>query len=194
MLEGIESNIIPEVLTVYVGSFYRIVRASLCQLLEQHHFNINPDNHSPADVSLIDLSHLSPPYPPPPTTLPTLALIQGSYFEAKAALSSGYRGYLTQDSSPELLPKALKAIAKGELWAERKVMSELFDQRNTTTRLTERELEVQSLLERGFSNQKIAHQLNISVSTVKAHITSLLSKLNAKSRFELVTRRSKSDF
>jgi DNA-binding NarL/FixJ family response regulator len=117
-------------------------------------------------------------------------LIKGSHAEAKAVVTSGYRGYLTQDSDPALLPKALRAIAQGELWIERKVMSELFDYQRGP-RLTQRELEVQSLLEQGLSNQKIAQQLNISVSTVKAHITSLLGKLNAKSRLELVTRRTK---
>jgi DNA-binding CsgD family transcriptional regulator len=178
-----------EFLTVYVGSFYRILRASLCNLLEQHDFNIADSKQASAHVAVVDLSHLSPPYPPPPS-VPTLALIKGSHAEAKAVVTSGYRGYLTQDSDPALLPKALRAIAQGELWIERKVMSELFDYQRGP-RLTQRELEVQSLLEQGLSNQKIANQLNISVSTVKAHITSLLGKLNAKSRLELATRRTK---
>jgi hypothetical protein len=82
-----------EFLTVYVGSFYRILRASLCNMLEQHHFNIADTGQTSAQVALVDLSHLSPPYPPPPN-VPTLALIKGSYAEAKAAVTSGYRGYL----------------------------------------------------------------------------------------------------
>jgi DNA-binding NarL/FixJ family response regulator len=97
---------------------------------------------------------------------------------------------LTQNSDPELLPKALKAIAQGELWIERKMMTELFDYQSGS-RLTQRELEVQALIEQGFNNQKIAEELSISVSTVKAHITSLLSKVNAKSRLEPATRRTK---
>lgn len=189
LLEGMEAYLNPEILTVYVGSFYRIVRLSLCNLLEGHNFKIATNHESSAHVAIVDLSHLSPPYPPP-ATVPTLALIRGSYAEAKAAIASGYRGYLTQDSDPQLLPKALRAIANGEVWAERKVISEFVEIKNVS-KLTQRELEVQSLLEQGLSNQEIAKQLNISVSTVKAHITSLLDKLNAKSRLELATRRTK---
>jgi DNA-binding NarL/FixJ family response regulator len=188
VLEGSGPYLDPEILTVYVGCFYRIVYASLCDTLENYGFKIGVDSQT-ANVALVDLSHLSPPYPPPTTVL-TLALIKGSYAEAKAALASGYRGYLTQDSDPQLLPKALRAIAHGEVWAERKVMSEFFEYKNVS-KLTQRELEIQSMLEQGLSNQTIAEQLHISVSTVKAHVTSLLSKLHLKSRLELATRRSK---
>ncbi len=122
--------------------------------------------------------------------MPTLALINGCYAEAKAAIAGGYRGYLTQDSDPQLLPKALHAVAKGKIWAERKIISEFVEIKNVS-KLTTRELEVEALLEKGLSNNQIAQQLGVSISTVKAHITSLLDKLNAKSRLELATRRTK---
>jgi DNA-binding NarL/FixJ family response regulator len=187
-MQGLEPFLDTEHLTVYVGAFYRVFWLSLCSLLEQYNFIIATDQ-KPADVALMDLSHLSPPYPPP-ATVPTLALINGSYAEAKAVIASGYRGYLTQDTDPQLLPKALRAVAKGEIWAERKVMSEFVEIKNVS-KLTEREQEVEALLEKGLSNNEISGQLGISVSTVKAHITSLLDKLNAKSRLELATRRTK---
>jgi DNA-binding CsgD family transcriptional regulator len=187
-MEGLEPFLVSEHLTVYVGAVYRVFWLSLCSLLEQYNFII-ANNQTPADVALVDLSHLSPPYPPP-AGVPTLALINGSYAESKAALMGGYRGYLTQDTDPQLLPKALRAVAKGEIWAERKIIAEFVSIKNVS-KLTERELEIQSLLEQGRSNQEIAQQLNISISTVKAHVTSLLSKVNAKSRLELATRRSK---
>ena len=55
------------------------------------------------------------------------------------------------------------------------------------TPLTPRELEVLRLLADGASNKIIAHRLGISDHTVKFHVTSILSKLNAGTRTEAVT-------
>jgi len=55
------------------------------------------------------------------------------------------------------------------------------------TPLTARELEVPRLMADGASNKIIAHRLGISDHTVKFHVTSILSKLNAGSRTEAVT-------
>ena len=51
--------------------------------------------------------------------------------------------------------------------------------------LTQREAEVGRLLAAGFSNAAIAHQLTISVDTVKTHVRHILSKLGLKSRHQL---------
>ena len=53
--------------------------------------------------------------------------------------------------------------------------------------LTPREIEVLRLLANGASNKLIAHKLGISDHTVKFHVTSILSKMNAGSRTEAVT-------
>jgi NarL family two-component system response regulator YdfI len=53
--------------------------------------------------------------------------------------------------------------------------------------LTPREIEVLRLLADGASNKLIAHKLGISDHTVKFHVTSILSKLNAGTRTEAVT-------
>jgi NarL family two-component system response regulator YdfI len=53
--------------------------------------------------------------------------------------------------------------------------------------LTPREIEVLGLMADGASNKLIAHKLSISEHTVKFHVTSILSKLNAGTRTEAVT-------
>ena len=52
--------------------------------------------------------------------------------------------------------------------------------------LTEREREVLNLVVQGQSNQKIAEALVISIATVKAHISNILSKLQVSSRAEAI--------
>jgi DNA-binding CsgD family transcriptional regulator len=173
-------------LRVKVISPSHILRAGLCEILEKHGFSISVDK---AHVDLIDLSALVPPYSVPDPTTPALALIRGFEYELRAAVSVGYKGYLTQDAEVPLLLKALKALARGEVWIERKVMMDLYDQEKQS-KITRRELEVHNLLSQGLSNQEIATNLGVSISTVKAHITGLLNKFNAKSRLELVTKYS----
>ena len=55
-----------------------------------------------------------------------------------------------------------------------------------TSPLTKREMEVLGLVRKGFTNQQIAEQLYIAERTVKFHLTSILSKLYAKTRTEAV--------
>jgi NarL family two-component system response regulator LiaR len=52
--------------------------------------------------------------------------------------------------------------------------------------LTEREMEVLNLVAQGQSNQQIAYALVISLATVKAHISNILSKLQVSSRSEAI--------
>jgi DNA-binding CsgD family transcriptional regulator len=57
---------------------------------------------------------------------------------------------------------------------------------DVTAQLTPREIEMLNYLTQGYSNKKIARELNISEHTVKNHITSVLGKLNATDRTEAV--------
>ena len=64
-------------------------------------------------------------------------------------------------------------------------MNKATEDKNTTN-LTERENEVLNLLIIGYTNHEIADSLNITIHTVKAHISSILYKLEARSRTHLV--------
>ncbi len=54
--------------------------------------------------------------------------------------------------------------------------------------LTPREVEILSLLKRGYSTRRISDQLSLSVGTVRNHISQMLKKTGARTRLELLVQ------
>ncbi len=111
------------------------------------------------------------------------------------ALRAGASGFLLKDCEPDRLLEAIRRTHDGESLFAPSVLTRLvahYVGRTTQgsarppARLTPREVEVLALVGRGLSNHEIAAQLVISVKTVKTHIGSLLAKLHARDRAQLV--------
>ncbi|MCB2160458.1 response regulator transcription factor [bacterium] len=109
-----------------------------------------------------------------------------------AALRNGASGYMMKDSSPLELARAIRIAAKGEVYLHPEAARRLASSLRTTGEsdplpdvLSDREIEVVKLIARGLSNQDIADDLNISVKTVKSHVSSILSKLMLESRVQI---------
>jgi len=111
------------------------------------------------------------------------------------ALKAGARGFLLKDAGPELLVQAIHAAAEGDALIAPSVTARLletFAESADATPpiqpawpLTDREEEVLLTVARGRTNAEIAEELHISLSTVKAHLSSLMTKLEARNRVEL---------
>ena len=111
------------------------------------------------------------------------------------ALKAGARGFLLKDAGPELLVQAIHAAADGEALIAPSVTARLLSTfAHTATQpapaqpswpLTDREEEVLLTIARGRTNAEIGAELHISLSTVKAHLSSLMTKLEARNRVEL---------
>jgi DNA-binding NarL/FixJ family response regulator len=111
------------------------------------------------------------------------------------ALKAGARGFLVKDAGPDLLVQAIRAAANGDALIAPSVTVRLlatFSQIRAAgpsaqpiEPLTEREEEVLVTVARGRTNAEIADELHISLSTVKTHIASLMTKLSARNRVEL---------
>lgn len=106
------------------------------------------------------------------------------------ALQAGAISYLLKDVKAAELVEAIRRAASGEPTLHPRVAERVIkefrvgdpDRQKLFTDLTEREMEVLKLIAGGYSNQKIADQLVISVGTVKGHVSNILSKLHLADR------------
>lgn len=113
------------------------------------------------------------------------------------ALRLGASGFLLKDALADELVAAVRIVASGEALLAPSVTKRLIEQfavagarpvlsRERLDGLTERELEVMTLLGRGFSNQEIAAELFIAQQTVKTHVSKILAKLQLRDRVQAV--------
>ena len=113
------------------------------------------------------------------------------------SLRAGASGFLTKDSEPVDLLRAIRVVAGGDSLLSpavtRRVIDE-FAERATPKRaphpylntLTERERQVVTLVAEGLHNHEIAERLFVSPDTVRTHVGRAMSKLEARDRAQLV--------
>jgi DNA-binding NarL/FixJ family response regulator len=115
-----------------------------------------------------------------------------------ASLRAGASGFLLKDSPPADLLAAIRVVAVGEALLDPRVTRRLireFADRPWPTRapaarelsgVTQREIEVLTLVAHGLSNAEMAERMHVSLATVKTHVARLLTKLDARNRIDLV--------
>lgn len=113
-------------------------------------------------------------------------LVLTSYVDAdwvEPALAAGADGYLLKTSSADGVLEAVRATFAGQRVLDTAALSALREWKGED--LTPREREVLRLIAEGLSNVEIAARLTVTVRTVKAHVSSLLHKLNLADRTQL---------
>ena len=112
------------------------------------------------------------------------------------ALEAGARGFVLKDAEPEEFVAAVRALASGRAAIDgattRRVIEEFTRRRAATLAgppvdvLTPREQSIVRLLGEGLSNDEIGERLVIETSTVKSHLTRVMTKLDARDRLQTV--------
>jgi NarL family two-component system response regulator LiaR len=108
-----------------------------------------------------------------------------------SALQAGAIGYLLKDVSADELAQAIRAAHAGRATLSPDAAQALVHAASQPPApgfdLTERERDVLALMVEGLNNTQIAGWLTVSPSTVKSHVSNILSKLGVSSRTEAVT-------
>ena len=160
------------------------------------------------DVLILDLS-----MPPGESGLVATSKISESFPETKIliltmyddeeylfhVLKSGAKGYILKNAPDEQLILAVRTVYKGETYVDMKMTTSLVNEFINQSHqeevsyssdpfkiLSKRELEILTLIAKGYGNKDIAEKLFVSVKTVEAHKTHIMNKLNLKSKPELV--------
>jgi DNA-binding NarL/FixJ family response regulator len=129
----------------------------------------------------------------PDTEVVILSMHEGEDY-LREALRAGAAGYVLKRAAAKELVNAIRAVQRGESYLDPALTRTLISdyvrkvERTDTAEdaLTERELEVLSLVAEGLTNRQIALKLNISIKTVQSHRANLMDKLNLHDRTELV--------
>jgi DNA-binding NarL/FixJ family response regulator len=114
------------------------------------------------------------------------------------ALRAGASGFLLKDTRPSEILRAISRVAAGEPILSPAVTRQLIAHLGTTgadarqrhaqtmlAKLSERERDVAVAVGRGRSNAEISDELFMSIATVKAHVSSMLTKLNLNNRTQI---------
>ena len=120
-----------------------------------------------------------------------------------ASLACGAVGYVLKNNFNNELKNVIKTVMKGEFYLNLEIakmafstlpspnvkdLENLYENKNLKNSLTQRELEVLKLLTDGKTSQEIANEIIISTNTAKAHVGSILTKLNVEDRVQAAVK------
>jgi two-component system NarL family response regulator len=105
--------------------------------------------------------------------------------DVRRALRAGAKGYLLKGAQPEQIVETVRRVAAGESLVSAKIARTLTESL-AHPELSSRELQVLRHMAAGESNKEIGQRLNITEHTVKAHVQSILGKLDAAGRTEAI--------
>jgi two-component system NarL family response regulator len=105
--------------------------------------------------------------------------------DIRRSLKTGAKGYIVKDIAPQQIRDSVRRVAAGESILSSDIVAKLAES-IARPQLSKRERQVLQYLANGRSNKEIAQILYISEHTAKAHVKSIMTKLNADSRTEVI--------
>lgn len=165
--------------------------------------------HAPFDLALLDLSmpdvHGFDGLLQLRTRHPRLPVVIVSGHEdariISEALSYGAAGFIPKSARKDDLAAAIRSVMEGAIYVPQNYQSQPPDADRTDragmvqrlAKLTPQQLRVLQMLRQGMLNKQIAYELQVGETTVKAHVSEILRKLNVYSRTQAVIEVAKLD-
>lgn len=123
--------------------------------------------------------------------------------EVLDSIKAGARGYCSKDINPERLTDTVLSVIEGALWFDPKIADVILKALSTESKqqnykfdedfnLTDREKEVLDYICEGLNNTEISKILDVSINTVKVHVSSIIQKLGVEDRTQVVVKAFKS--
>lgn len=111
----------------------------------------------------------------------------------REVIQSGICGYVIKEEAAGNYEQIIRTVLAGNILISQRVLEILNSTAELSSEpvldtLTDRELDVLRWMAKGYSNQKIADQLNISEGTVKNHVTAIYQKLGTASRVQTIIK------
>jgi len=205
---------VPSQIRVLLADDHAVVRAGICQFLEQaeditvvaeasdgQEAKDLIDRHQP-DVAVLDIQM------PKASGIDVTRWIRDHHQEVgvliltayddipyvTAVIQAGADGYVLKTASPQEIISAVKDVHAGNSAVDKEIIQKMVSQISTgvneqpVQKLSGRELEVLTLVAEGYTNKAIGLQLGISDRTVQGHLAHIFSKLHSSSRTEAVMR------
>jgi len=129
----------------------------------------------------------------------TRVLVLTSYDEDEelfGVLAAGASGYLLKDARPDNVAQAVRSVAEGQAVFDEAIAQRIIagqtgaeigaEAMALRESLSDREMEVLTLMAKGFSNKEIGRALWIGETTVKTHVSHILRKLDGSDRTQAV--------
>jgi DNA-binding NarL/FixJ family response regulator len=193
---------------------HSMIRAGLAALLQQPHFDavvlLAKDARqglemvrADADIDLVLLDVILPDidgitalaaFGKARPDLPVILLAASEDpAEVRRGLKAGAMGYVPKSSTPDTLMSAIRLVLSGQLYVPPVMLRPDAGSNGgigvadkPSIPLTDRQIEVLRLLDRGLSNKEIGRELGVSERTVKAHMTAIFKSLGVSGRAEAI--------
>ena len=123
----------------------------------------------------------------PETKILVLSMHDERYY-AERALKAGARGYIMKEEAETSVMIAIETVMSGQIYLsdqERRRMNDYATENNSISDLSDRQLQIFSLIGKGYGTVEIAEKLNLSIKTIDTHKENIKSKLHCSSSAEM---------
>ncbi|MCQ2578333.1 MAG: response regulator transcription factor [Treponema sp.] len=123
----------------------------------------------------------------PQTVVLVLSMHDERYY-AERAIKAGARGYIMKEEAETSVMIAIETVMSGQIYlseSEKQRMNEYANGNNSISDLSDRQLQIFSLIGKGYGTVEIAEKLNLSIKTIDTHKENIKSKLHCSSSAEM---------